>query len=127
MATKEHNATYNKYYNTTYPLKRMWHNVKGRAKQNGWDFDISYDEFVSLAEKSTHCPIFGYKLEYIAYTGTGRNITNPFRASLDRKDSSQGYTKDNVWFISWEANAMKNEYTTDKLEQLVLGLRKAGI
>ena len=35
--------------------------------------------------------------------------------SLDRVDSSKGYTIDNVCVISWAANRDKNSLTVDKL------------
>lgn len=34
-------------------------------------------------------------------------------ASLDRIDSSKGYTEDNVWWINKHVNIMKNVYELD--------------
>lgn len=127
MKTKEEYIAYNTFYRSTYPVKCMWYNIRSRAKARGIEFDISFEQFEELANDSLLCPVFGYELEYLSYTGTGSKISNPRRASLDRKDSSKGYTLDNVWFISWEANRMKNEYTTSQLEQLVKALKEAGI
>lgn len=40
--------------------------------------------------------------------------TRKYAYSLDRKDPTQGYTKDNVWVISQIANAMKWDSTKEE-------------
>ena len=44
--------------------------------------------------------------------------------SLDRLDSSLGYTPENVWWISYRANRLKNDSTLEELEKLVKAIRK---
>lgn len=39
----------------------------------------------------------------------------PFTISLDRKDSSKGYTKNNVQLVCWMVNQMKSNYTLGDL------------
>ena len=95
--------------------------VKGRAKRNGLDFDLDVDFLRSIV--TTHCPIFGVELIYglkkdVDFTDRGKG------ASLDRKDSARGYTKDNVWIISYRANSIKQDATIAELEQVVEGLRR---
>ena len=47
---------------------------------------------------------------------TSQLSKSPDRASLDRIDSSKGYVKGNVQFVSYMANCAKNEFTSAKLK-----------
>jgi hypothetical protein len=116
-----------KKYMIDNPLRSMYSDSKAKAKRRGIEFNLSYEEFTSLANSTTHCPIFGCELVYALITNTGIKTKNPCRASLDRKDNTKGYSIDNCWMISWKANAMKNKHTTAELQQLVKGLQAAGI
>lgn len=46
----------------------------------------------------------------------GRRTYNSF--SLDRKDNSKGYTKDNTRVISWLANGRKGDLSVKQIERL---------
>lgn len=127
MQAKADHLVLVKKYMTENPLKSMYTDSKAKAKRRGISFDLSYEEFLSLTESATHCPIFDCELVYSLITNTGKRIKNPCRASLDRKDNTKGYSIDNCWIISWKANAMKNKHTTSELAQLVQGLQMAGI
>jgi len=66
------------------------------------------------------CPYSGIHLELASHTKT--HINPIFRASLDRKDSSKGYVKGNIQFVSTCINYMKNTIShedTIKLCQLI--------
>lgn len=106
------------------PIEFWVHNnlvaVKGRAKRNGLDFDLDVDFLKSIAV--SHCPLLDLELIYglkkdAEFTDRGRG------ASLDRKDPKLGYTKDNVWIISYRANSIKQDATVQELEQVVERLR----
>jgi hypothetical protein len=43
--------------------------------------------------------------------------------SLDRIDSSKGYTPDNIWVISNKANSIKSNATVEELETIAANLR----
>lgn len=64
----------------------------------------------------THCPVFGYPLDYNG-TGQYRSDKSP---SLDRIDSSKGYTLDNIQILSWRANRIKNDSTPEELMKLAI-------
>ena len=89
-----------------------WSNAKRRAREKGLDFDLELEDIVF----PELCPVFNTPM----IRGEGAKTQDS--PSLDRIDSSKGYTKDNVWVISWRANEMKNRYTYEELSALVKAL-----
>jgi hypothetical protein len=79
--------------------------AKKRAKDKGLEFSLVLEDIVI----PTHCPIMGEPLQYIP---DGYSDYSP---SLDRVDSSKGYTKDNIQVISSIANRMKWNATREQL------------
>lgn len=101
----------NKKRNVAYDT---WCNAKRRAREMGLDFNLSLEDLVFPEV----CPVFGTPMK------RSKGKRSPDSPSLDRIDSTKGYTKDNVWFISWRANEMKNKYSYKELKQLVEALGK---
>ncbi len=64
----------------------------------------------------THCPILGIPLTY-AGNGKGRQDDNS--ATIDKINNGQGYVRGNAIIVSWKANRMKSNATTEEL--LALG------
>jgi predicted DNA-binding protein YlxM (UPF0122 family) len=62
------------------------------------------------------CPILGLELNYSGY-GRGRERAD-FSPSVDRIDSTKGYTIDNIQIISWRANRIKNDATPQELKKI---------
>jgi hypothetical protein len=58
------------------------------------------------------CPILGIPLKY------NRGQPQDDSYSIDRIESDKGYTIDNVVVISYKANRMKNNGTTEELRLL---------
>lgn len=73
-------------------LKVLWEKQKGSCPYTGWDLVL----------------LPGH-IEYECATLT------PKRASVDRKDSSRGYTLDNIQFVAVIANFAKNAFTEQEL------------
>ena len=94
--------------------KSLWKGAKVRAKKHGLAFDLRIEDIV-IPEV---CPVLGIKIEVA--TGSWKHNS----PSLDRFHQSEGYTKGNVWVISWRANCLKRDATLEELEVLVAGLRK---
>lgn len=88
--------------------------AKGRARKRGLEFDVSIDDL----DIPTHCPLLGIEINYRA-KGRGGSNNSP---SIDRIDTSKGYTKGNVWIISWRANRLKSDATLDELRGIFLNL-----
>lgn len=83
----------------------MWKQAKARAKLKGHEFNLEITDIV-IPE---YCPIMQEKLEWIPYG------FHPYSPSIDRIDSSKGYTKDNIQVISSIANRMKWNATREQL------------
>ena len=84
----------------------------GRARKRGMEFDLKS----SLLRIPDICPVLGLTLKKTP----GR--CTPETPSLDRIDSSRGYTLDNVRIISWRANALKNNGTLAEFRAIVRDL-----
>jgi hypothetical protein len=97
-------------YTRNNPEKVLLTQSRIRAKKRGLDHTISIEDI----RIPSICPVLKIQLNQ------GGNTDNS--PSLDRIDSSKGYTPDNVWVISTRANRIKNDATPDELIQLVRAL-----
>lgn len=86
---------------------KMWRRAKARCKDSGREFSIAVGDIVIPA----HCPILGMPL----VVKSGRSGGDPCSPSLDRIDSSKGYTKENIVVVSHLANMMKSSATPEEL------------
>lgn len=87
--------------------------ARQRAKKYGREFNLELGDIVVPAV----CPVFGIEL----IKGTGKQHANS--PTLDRIDSTRGYTKDNVWVISHKANAFKQDKTVEELEHVAQAIK----
>jgi len=106
QANKEQICTERRSYNLANPNKLMLIRSRERAKKLGIEHSITLED-IHIPDK---CPIFGLHLE-----SSKHHDCSP---SLDRIDSSKGYTPGNVWVISNRANRIKNDATPDELIRL---------
>lgn len=95
--------------------KNLYHNAKYRSKRDGWVFDLNPEDI----EIPEFCPVFGMKLQR---TGRHWGDSSP---SLDRIDSTKGYTRGNVRVVSWLANRLKNNATVEQLELVIKYMKGA--
>ncbi len=84
--------------------------VKSQAKRRGIEFSIGIDD----VEWNEKCPILGIDLVYFPKDGKRFNCV-----SLDRRDSTIGYVKNNVAAISMKANSFKSDTTIKQIELLL--------
>jgi len=91
---------------TTKYERRLLNYARRNAKRRGEECTLRLSDIV-IPER---CPVLGFKLEH-----TGHQDTSP---SVDRIDSSKGYTPDNVWIISQRANRIKNNATLEEIKLL---------
>lgn len=93
--------------------KYMLKNAQSRAKQKGFDFNLTIEDIVI----PDVCPVLGIPL--VKHFGKGVNRAQPDSPSLDRIDSSKGYVKGNVRVISWRANDLKRNATIEEVRKII--------
>lgn len=103
-------TSYNSRWRIKYPERYLLQCAKGSAKKTGREFSL-VEEDIKIP---SHCPVLGIPLEVKAGLGLRDNIP-----SIDRIDSSKGYTKDNIQIISWRANNLKSNGTLEEFQKLV--------
>lgn len=84
-----------------------------RCRTQGIATDFSsIHEFIAHLNEIVpeRCPILGVRFERIM----GRQ-SSPCTPTIDRKDNSKGYTRDNIQVISWRANTMKSNASAAEL------------
>lgn len=87
-----------------YDWKTRFNGAYHNALKRGYEWTITIDD-VPIPEV---CPLLGIPL----VMGNKYRWNKP---SIDRIDSTKGYTKDNVWVISVLANTMKSIATKEQL------------
>lgn len=84
-------------------IRVLYRNAKIRAGKRNLVFDLTYEGIIDLYEsQSGRCVYSGVEMTFIA--GQGRVPTN---ISMDRKDSKQGYTKENTVLCCFWINVAK--------------------
>jgi len=87
------------------PYRYTYRCIKSRFQ----DIDITIDDLVAQWEKQKGiCPYTGYRL-ILPENGNIKKIDFFHRASLDRIDSSKGYIRGNIQFVSTPINLLKQE------------------
>lgn len=96
------------------PARQMLVNARAHARRLGVEFSIILQD-IRIPDV---CPVFGVPL--VVGHRRKRNWNSP---SLDRINSSKGYTPDNIQVISWRANCLKRDATVEELEKLVFYMK----
>jgi len=87
-------------------IRALFHRAKNRAKEKGYEFDLTQKHLLMLWVKQGHkCFYSGVEM-----STTGRQ-RDPYGVSLDRVFPDQGYTKANVVLCCWGVNTAKQEFT----------------
>jgi hypothetical protein len=89
--------------------KIAYGNAARRAKKAKREFTLTLQQLIDMAP--THCPLLNVELDYAATVSAANS------ASIDRIDSTRGYTHDNCKVISFKANRIKTNAT---LAEIVL-------
>ena len=100
-----------KKYKDNNPKRTMLSTSRHRAKIKKLEFNIGIEDIII----PDTCPILGMPL----FKNKGRSRPTANSPSIDRIDSSKGYTKDNIAIISWRANHLKNNGTIEEFKKIV--------
>ncbi len=96
----------------------MYSGAKKRASDKGLAFTISLEDIDNLIlRQEDRCALSGVKLNW-EWVKMGKRVCPPDRASLDRKDSSEGYTPDNVQLVTDIVNRCKNMYAESEFLEM---------
>jgi len=126
-ARRENNPNVNEYSRNyqkkrredfDYRLQMLLNASKQRAKTKGREHTITLQDIKDKYPPDNRCPVFGFELEF---NSEGFRETSP---SIDRIDSSKGYTPENIQIISWKANRIKAYATVEDLEILVAFMKQ---
>ena len=87
---------------------KFWSNVRRAAMKRNIVFDITPEYAWNLFLKQDQkCVLSGLSINF------GKNSKSINTASLDRINSSKGYTIDNVQWVHKDINIMKNSYSQE--------------
>jgi hypothetical protein len=92
-------------------IKTIYNRLKSSAKRRGITFDLTLSDLYYLSYPIT-CPVLGIPLRF----NRGKAEDNSY--SIDRIDSTKGYSIDNIIVISWKANKLKSTASMDELKRL---------
>lgn len=118
-------------------IKKIFLNLKHNTKKRSKDLDIqiTIQDIKDLYNKQNgKCALSNIKMTHIAYNTVGNQHTiNKWNISIDRIDSTKGYTPDNIQLICTIINRMKSDmddtelvllankvsiYNVDKIKQI---------
>ena len=104
-----------KYWVHIPDIRIIYNRLKQSAKSRNIPFDLTITQLNDLTFPIS-CPILGMPLKF------NRERMQDDSYSIDRIDSTQGYTIDNIRVISWRANRLKNDATNEELIKLANNL-----
>ena len=85
--------------------------IKSKATERSLEFNVSQQFLADLFEKQNgKCALTGITITLSTIIKRGNPDWNYITASLDRIDSSRGYTEDNVQWVHKDINKMKMAY-----------------
>lgn len=95
------------------PFRVFMGRIKTRQRDKGRACDLRLQDLKELWDQQVgRCPYTGWPLQTPRSTGGKRDMT-PDTASLDRIDSTKGYVKGNVEFVSLMAQYAKNTFARE--------------
>jgi hypothetical protein len=95
--------------------------TKKRAKAKNLPYDLTLKYLRSIALDK--CPIFDLELDWSSW-GEKNQIANDNSPSVDRIDPKKGYVVGNVIWLSWKANRLKSNATSEDLFKIAKWLEQ---
>lgn len=95
--------------------------ARGRAKKHGMEFNLDRNEIARRLALG-RCEATDIPFEYTHPEGCRRP---PWMPSIDRIDSSRGYTSDNIQIVVWVYNAAKCDYSPEVVSKMAKAIVEA--
>jgi len=111
---KKYAKTYNDH---EWRLRQLIKFSKQRARKNNLEHTLTLKDLKELYPSNNTCPVFNIQFEW-----GGDKDNSP---SVDKIDSTKGYTKDNCQVISFRANFLKSNATIEELETVINFLKNS--
>lgn len=92
-------------------IKTIYNRLKASAKRRNISFTLNITDLYDLSYPVT-CPVLGIPMKF------NRGKPQDDSYSIDRLDSSIGYTIDNIRVISYRANRLKSDGTKTEITKL---------
>jgi len=108
-----------KRWRVKHPARAMLSSARARAKYRGQSFSLKLEDFAEELAAMT-CSVTGVELHW--EEGVGRGNSNPWRPSLDRIDSSKGYTPENTRVVCWAYNMACGHWDDEVIAKWAKGL-----
>ena len=102
-------------------IVRFLAGAKKRAKAKNLEFNLTLNYLRSIA--IDECPIFNLKLDWTSW-GERNQQAIENSPSLDRINSKKGYIEGNVIWLSWKANRLKSDATSEDLYTIAKWLKQ---
>jgi hypothetical protein len=100
-------------------VTQLFNNAKTRSKQRNWEFDLTR-EWVEERLNKGLCAVSN--LPFVFNRPTGTKTKNPFAPSIDRKDNSRGYTRENCQIVMSWYNMAKADHTEEEILRLMIAV-----
>ncbi len=109
----------NRRLDTSAAIKKALKRSATRAQQKGWDFDLTLEWAEGILENNDYrCPMTGIPFMKLCEQ---RGAMHPFAPSIDRIDTSQGYTQDNTRIVLTAINIMMSDWGEDVMDEVFAG------
>ena len=92
--------------------------IKSRSRIKNLEFNVTLEYLESIYPDDSLCPLLNIPLDWNAPS------KHPSTPSVDRIDSSKGYIKGNVQWVSWRANRLMSDATPDELLMVAQNYKK---
>lgn len=97
-------------------IVHVWHRTKRRAKQDGISFEITKKQIFDILLSQNHrCALSGVPIRVAESNEEWERSHATTTASIDRKDSSGGYTLENIQWVHKRVNVLKNDLSDTDL------------
>lgn len=104
------------YEDLTARMKYLVAACRSRARDKKHNCDITWQgAYVIIKTQNLKCALTGVEFDFSR--AKDRRV-HPFAPSIDRKDSSKGYSYDNVQFVCWIVNQAKSDYAQEQFDAM---------